>query len=949
MMMGEGFGMIEAPSKNLTLARQAAHKIFAIINRVPAIDSFSETGLKPTSVTGTIEVRDVVFSYPSSPDTLVCKNYSLSIPAGATVALCGPSGSGKSTLVQLLERFYDPHQGSIALDGHDLKALNVRWLRSQLGYVGQEPVLFSGTVAQNIGYGKVGTATQQEIEEAAKMANAHGFITEVLNNGYSTEVGAGGSKLSGGQKQRVAIARAMIKQPKVLLLDEATSALDTKSERIVQAALDEIMTKQKRTTVVIAHRLSTIRNADKIAVLREGSVVEEGTYDSLMTINDGLFRSLAEKQEALLAADKAAAGTGGGTGSAEEEVVEDTPIVVEAEVVDKAADKKAKKEKAKKDKGPKEPSPFPRVYGMVVDQFPAMIVMFGAAFVASALSAYAFYLLAVVMEVAFEPLPDKMRERALDLSVQMLVYAAIIIGCFGLTGLMNGLSASVLTARLRARGLASVFRQEMGFFDEEANSAAELTAFLAEKTARVKVLTSETIDFTAQLLGGFGGFFYVVIRYCPWQLIVAWLVFIGFMCLVMPLQMAFMTGEDKQEELKKKGKEDNSKIGKATNSANKIVGDAVTGIRTVASFNLEHKFLEEYTNTSMTVANVQKKDACAAGFGLGSTMLFMFGGMGVLFWYSFTLLNDGIVDMKQFMAPLFVMTALMVPMMKGSILADIPTANNAAARLFKLFDRVPAIDNLSDAGATLPSVTGAIEVRDVVFAYPTAPETLVCKNYSLSIPAGSTLALCGPSGSGKSTIILLLERFYDPQSGSITLDGTEIKSLSVRYLRSLLGYVGQEPVLFQGSVAQNIAYGKGGTATQKEIEEAAKMANAHGFITETLGEGYKTDVGLKGGKLSGGQKQRVAIARAMIRQPKVLLLDEATSALDNESERIVQAALDEIMTKMKSTTIVIAHRLSTIRNADKIAVVNEGSIKETGTHDELLAQNGMYVNLVMSS
>jgi len=198
----------------------------------------------------------------------------------------------------------------------------------------------------------------------------------------------------------------------------------------------------------------------------------------------------------------------------------------------------------------------------------------------------------------------------------------------------------------------------------------------------------------------------------------------------------------------------------------------------------------------------------------------------------------------------------------------------------------------------------------------------------------------------------LIERFYDPQSGVVMLDGVDIKTLNVRWLRAQFGYVGQEPVLFQGSIAQNIGYGKpSGDATQAEIEEAATMANAHGFITTNLADGYRTDVGLKGGKLSGGQKQRVAIARAIIRKPPVLLLDEATSALDNESERIVQAALDEIMTKQKRTTVVIAHRLTTIRNADKIAVVNEGKIVEQGTHDELLAmgKEGMYSNLVMAA
>jgi ATP-binding cassette subfamily B (MDR/TAP) protein 1 len=237
----------------------------------------------------------------------------------------------------------------------------------------------------------------------------------------------------------------------------------------------------------------------------------------------------------------------------------------------------------------------------------------------------------------------------------------------------------------------------------------------------------------------------------------------------------------------------------------------------------------------------------------------------------------------------------------------------------------------------------------VVFCYPTAPAYKVCNGYSLEIQAGQVCALCGPSGSGKSTIIALLQRFYDPRSGDVLIDGADIKSLNVKWLRQQLGLVGQEPVLFEGTVAQNIGYGKDG-ATQAEIEEAAKAANAHDFILNDLGEGYTTQVGLRGGKLSGGQKQRVAIARALVRKPSIMLLDEATSALDNTSEKVVQAALDEIMSKQKRTTITIAHRLSTIRGADTIAVVNQGQVVEQGSHDELLkiGPKGVYFQLVQA-
>ena len=208
------------------------------------------------------------------------------------------------------------------------------------------------------------------------------------------------------------------------------------------------------------------------------------------------------------------------------------------------------------------------------------------------------------------------------------------------------------------------------------------------------------------------------------------------------------------------------------------------------------------------------------------------------------------------------------------------------------------------------------------------------------------VALVGPSGSGKSTIIALLERFYDPTAGAVLLDGVDLKTLSLKWLRQQMGLVSQEPVLFVGTVLENISYGKqDGTASREEVEEAAKMANAHGFITGNLGDGYNTQVGVRGSKLSGGQKQRVAIARALIKRPAILLLDEATSALDNESERIVQAALDEIMAKQKRTTVTIAHRLSTLVNADRIAVLKMGKVVAEGSHDELLAQQGLYTKL----
>ncbi|EMC92576.1 hypothetical protein BAUCODRAFT_77161 [Baudoinia panamericana UAMH 10762] len=888
-----------------------------------------------------VYLEDVEFAYPARPDIDALRHLSLSINPGTFNAFVGLSGGGKSTLVSLLSSVYS-YRGSIRLGSEELRCLDKQKLRAQMAVVEQESVLFSGTVHDNICHG----LRHQDLSDAEKACRVQQAISDAnldfiatLPKGVDTSL-SDDVELSGGQRQRICLARALARRPALLVLDEPTSALDAYSEGLIVAAAKRAAA-SGTTVIMIAHRLSTVLDVDHVFVLGEGRVIESGPPSQLAE-SKGVFHSLLEAQGADVSRNEDSHGK------------EDARY---AKSLACSTASLSDTEKAEDDFT----NPTEQIQGSQSSRSHALramlahmkpegwLIMLGI--LASFISGGLLLGEAIIFGNLVELLNRSFTAPSFEKEAHFYCLMFFVVGCIALvswigSGTAFGIASSRSIGRMQRRLFGQMLSFDMAWFAEPGRGVHDLMGAFTKDTGDLSCLSGTAlgtiVTTTTSMVGGM-----ILALAVAWKIAIVLMAAVPVMLGAGFLRIRMLVSADTRRR-------------QAYQSATCLAAEACTKRKTVTLYSLEGYMQQEYRAALHRPLKNARLFTVWSNILLAASFAITYFVYALAYWWGARLVRNGEYTEKAFFT---VLPALLFSAQSSgqlfSLSPEIARAKAAATSVFKLLSYEPHIladqkssgpvpgSFASTSSLSLEEKTGTnpkIAFHEVSFTYPGGDKPAL-RSLSLDIHKGSFVGLVGPSGAGKSSTLTLIERFYDPSSGGIAVDGVDLRNMDAQQLRDRVGLVSQEPDLLPGSIAYNIRLGatQDQQVSDTEIAEVCRQCGLHEFIT-SLPEAYNTECGSgASSKLSGGQKQRVALARALIRDPEILLLDESTSALDAHSEQLIQRTLAEASTGR--TTVAVAHRLATIKHADRIYVFDDGQVVEHGTHAELVELGGLYASM----